>query len=563
MFFAPSSIDKSEKNNILIKFLEKNPTIWTDNPDNQNKILKRLGWLDVRQNWPSWLDICKDFIENIIKRKIKNIVLFGMGGSSLCPIVLKEIFGVKESYPEFYIVDTIDPFEVEKIKELNPVETFIIIASKSGTTIEPNAKFNYFWDYYVSVFNQDAKDHFGVITDPGSKLEKLAIDRGFPFIFLNPSDIGGRYSALSLFGLVPAAALGIDIDLFLKKADDIINNCCLEKEWSKNSGAVLAEFLSEYSIKNRDKLTILADDKIKPFGLWLEQLIAESTGKETRGIVPVIESSTGIPGYYGSERIFVYLRLKDTPKEQTFDDFINELRVAHFPVYEIFLNDIYDIAGQFFLWEFATALCGVFLGVNPFDEPNVTLSKNKTNDVLEDLSKNGNFDIEFITDPSSQLNFRTSKMMSLSKSGLFRSLREIFQVLPQWGYLGFLTFLPYNSEIDEIINDMRDLSKRERGFATVMGYGSRYLHSTGQLFKGGPISSAFLIFTRAINKNKNYDLIPDFNINFWQLQLAQAIGDFEAMSELNKRVIHIHLPEDYLQGLKTFSAVYSRAIMIV
>jgi len=563
MFFAPSSIDNNKKNNILNKLLEKNPTIWTDNQEIQNKIINRLGWLDVKPKWSNWIDICKNFINNLNNSGIKNIILFGMGGSSLCPIVLKDIFGIKESYPDFYVLDTTDPFEVEKIKKLNPNDTFIIIASKSGTTIEPNSHLNYFWSYYLSILNQNAKDHFGVITDPGSKLEKLAKDREFPYIFLNPPDIGGRYSSLSLFGIVAAASIGIDLDLFIKRAEQTLDECCLEKEWSKNPGAVLAEFLSEYSTRNRDKLTILTDDKIKPFGLWLEQLIAESTGKETRGIVPVIESSTGIPGYYGSERIFVYLRLKDTPKEHTLDDFIDELRVSHFPVYEITLNDIYDIAGQFFLWEFATALSGVFLNVNPFDEPNVTLSKNKTNQVLENLQKNGTFGIEFITDTSSHLNFKTSTMMSLSKSGLFRSLREIFQVLPQWGLLGFLTYLPYNSELEEIINDMRDLSKRERGFATVMGYGPRYLHSSGQLFKGGPISSSFLIFTRAAEKNIEYPLIPDLGINFWQLQFAQAIGDFEAMSELNKRVIHIHLPEDYLDGLKKFTSVYSRAIMIV
>ncbi len=563
MFFAPSSIDNIEKNSILKKFLHKDVSLWSDNPEIQKKINNRLGWLDVKDKWYEWIEKSKIFINELINRKIKNLVLLGMGGSSLCPLMLREINGIKDTYPQLFVVDTTDPDEVAKIKELNPDDTFIIFASKSGSTIEPNTKFNYLWNYYLSVLNEKAHAHFGAITDPGSSLEKIATERKFNYIFLNPPDIGGRYSALSLFGLVPAVSIGIDMDLFIQRAKEMLDDCLSQTEWLNNPGARLADFLSENAVKNRDKLTILTDDKIKPFGLWLEQLLAESTGKETRGIVPVIESSTGIPGYYGSERIFVYIRLKETPAEQALNDFIDELRKAHFPVYEIILNDIYDISGQFFLWEFATALSCVFLGVNPFDEPNVTLSKNKTKEVITILQEKGALDVEFITDTSSQLNFRSSKMMSQSKSGLFRSLREIFQVLPQWGYLGFLPYLPYDSLIEDIINEMRDLSKRERGFATVMGYGPRYLHSTGQIYKGGPISSAFLIFTRAKDKNKEYPLIPDFNIDFWQLQLAQAIGDFEAMSDLNKRVIHIHLPEDYLEGLKTFSSVYSRAIMIV
>lgn len=557
MFYRPSTSSETALNDLLRRFLDKDPTIWSDSAEIQNKIKNRLGWLDILTFMEKHKEELKKLSDEVKERNIKKVVLLGMGGSSLCAHTLDQVFGAAQGCPSLIALDTTDPDEIEKVCESGIEDTLFIMASKSGGTLEPNAQFAYFW---AKMQAKTAKpgDFFVAITDPDTSLEKMAKENGFWKIFLNSADIGGRYSALSFFGLVPAAMLGLNMDKIVESAKKTITACLTDQNWHTNPGARLTDFLAENTVQSRDKLTIMSDDPIKPFGLWLEQLIAESTGKETRGMVPIIGETTGIPGFYGAERIFVYLRLKETEEAQSFDAFFKELRDADFPCYQITLDDIYDLWGQFFLWEMATAFSSHFLAVNPFDEPDVTLAKQKTAAVMETFKAQGGFNIEFIVDQTSQYQFRSSEIASAKMKGLSRSIRDMLYVVPTWGFVGFLPYLPYDPEVEEILGEMRHLTRQERGCATTLGFGPRYLHSTGQLHKGGPMNSAFFIFTR--KKAKEYEEIPGVGCSFWHLQFAQACGDFDALSEVNRRVIHVHLASDYKTALRGFSKLFTRAI---
>lgn len=556
MFYRPSHINITEKNQLIKRIWDKDASLWTNDPAIQKSIINRLGWLTCLDKIKPLLPELVDFVEKIRSRNIERVIWLGMGGSSLCAQVLVDVFGVKEGYPELCVLDTTDPMIVYRYAdELSQKKSFFVVASKSGTTLETKAHLSFFWNK-MSELKDNVGDFFAAITDQDTFLDNFAKEHKFFHIFRGESDVGGRYSALSVFGLVAAAIIGLPLDEVVSRADAMIAQCKI-LDWNKNPAAQLADFLSEYGVQNRDKLTMFFDKPISSLGLWLEQLVAESTGKETVGLVPVIGETTGIPGFYGAERMFVYFRMQETSTEESLDEFIAELKRADFPIFPIILKDKMDIFAMFFLWEMAIALTGHFFAINPFDEPNVLLSKQKTADVLDYYKNKGSFDIEFWVDPVSQFKFRTSEMLAASMKGLSRALRDTFSVLPSWGYLGFLAYLPYDPEIDEILLELRHFIRQERGFATTVGYGPRYLHSTGQVHKGGPMSSAFIIFTR--QKEKDYPPIPDLGVSFWHIQFAQAIGDFQALSEVGKRVIHVHLPADYKMGLRSFSKVFLRA----
>ena len=560
MFLRPAYITKEEKEEILMRLIAKDPGLWSQDTKEQAAIRNRLGWMDCIDKMLEKVSDITSFSQTIRERGIKKVVLLGMGGSSLAPLVLSNIFGNQPGYPSLKVLDTTDPDEIAETKAgLVRDETLFIVASKSGTTIEPNALFAYFWAWMQEGLSTPG-DHFIAITDPGSPLEDLAREKGFLTTFLNMPDVGGRYSALTYFGLVPAALIGIDIGRLLEEGRRMRERCLGTLEWDENPACKLGEFLGEYGVQSRDKLTLLFDDKIRPLGLWLDQLVAESTGKDTRGLVPVIDETTGIPGFYGGERIFVYTRLEETTAEESLDGFVNELREAEFPVYEIHIRDIYEVGGQFFLWEMAVALAAHFFAVNPFNEPDVISAKEKTKEAIDAYRAEGKFPIKFWVDPKSNINFRASKILAPTMKGLSRTIIDLFQVLPTWGYVAFLPYLPYHESIDELFRDIRHLVRQEKGCATTMGYGPRYLHSSGQLHKGGPISGGYFIFTR--KRSREYEEIPGFGMSFWHMQFAQAVGDFEALGQANKRVIHVHLPANYMTGLETFKRVLSRAIRL-
>lgn len=550
-------LTEHEKNDLLKRFWDKDPTLWSTKEFSEKEILNRLGWIDIAVVIKNTIPEIENFSQDIRSQGVKKIILLGMGGSSLAPLMFKEIFKSKNGFPKLTVLDTTDPDVVESSfsKEELP-HTKFIFASKSGSTIEPNVLFSYFWEKVSEVSDQPG-NHFIAITDPGSPLAALAEKKDFMKIFLNSPDIGGRYSALSYFGLVPAALTGIDINKLVDNAIEMMNKTSSSVTWSSNPAGKLIDFLSLNILRSKDKLTIMTDPEIESYSLWLEQLIAESSGKETLGFIPIVGESTGIPGYYGGERLFIYIKLKTSEEYGRYDDFINELRTSEFPVYVIEIEDIYDIAGQTILWEIATAFVCYAIGVNPFNEPDVILSKTKTKEILETYHQNGKIPVNLWVDPQSQILFKPSDLLASSMKGLTRTLRDLFTILPTWGYVGFLAYLPYDKETEEIIGEMRHIVRQEQGCATVMGYGPRYLHSTGQAFKGGPASAGFIILTR--KRKKDYQRIKGFDASLWHIQFSQAVGDFEALQSIGRRVIHIHLPADYKIGLKSFSKVLSRA----
>ncbi len=516
-----------------------------------------MGWLDAVDRMEPELAAIESFAADVASRGFQEVLLLGMGGSSLCPLVMSKVFSPREGYPVLKVLDTTDPDEVDRaLAAYSPEKTLVVVASKSGTTMEPNALFSLFWQK-AEAESDGPGASFVAITDPGTPLEALAREKGFLKVFLNPPDVGGRYAALTLFGLVPAALHGVDIAKLLQRARDIVDQCRPGVPLSENPGWQLGAFMGEFSAQSRDKLTILADPAIRPFGLWVEQLIAESTGKETRGIVPIVGETTGIPGFYGAERIFVYLKLKGTPEEDSLNGFVKELREADFPVLEMELEDLYDLGGQFFIWEMATAIAAHCITVNPFDEPDVIVAKQKTKETIERYQEQGKFSVKFWVDPGTEMHFRPSPMLASSHKGLLRCLRDMLNILPTWGYVGFLPYLPYDPKLEEMITDMRHMVRQERGCATTLGFGPRYLHSTGQLHKGGPMSCGFIIFTR--QRQRDYPEIPGMGMSMWHVQFAQALGDFEALSQANRRVVHVHLPADYHLGMEVFHRILSRA----
>jgi glucose-6-phosphate isomerase/transaldolase/glucose-6-phosphate isomerase len=555
------NLSEEEKNVLLKRFWDKDPGLWTGNNVSEKDILSRLGWIDIARTIKNTIPEITEFADSLKTQGIKKIVLLGMGGSSLAPLMFSRIFRTEEGFPELVILDTTDPEVVENaVSEDELQQVRFIFASKSGSTVEPNVLFSYFWEK-ISAISGEPGSWFIAITDPGTPLAELAEKNRFLKTFLNSPDIGGRYSALSYFGLVPAALIGADINKLIDNAIKMMDTASASTSWNSNIAGKLIDFLSINLLRSKDKLTIMTDPEIESFALWLEQLIAESSGKETLGFVPIVGESTGIPGYYGGERLFVYLRLKTSSDHGRYNDFIKELRDADFPVYVLELEDIYDIGSQIILWEIATVFSCYAIEVNPFDEPDVMVAKTKTGEILEKFRETGKIPVNLWVDPQSKMMFRPSDLLASSMKGLTRTLRDLFSILPTWGYVGFLAYLPYDDETEEIIGEMRHIVRQEQGCATVMGYGPRYLHSTGQVFKGGPASAGFIIITR--KRKKDYPPIKGFDASLWHIQFAQAVGDFEALQSIGRRVVHIHLPADYKLGLKSFSKVLSRAARLM
>lgn len=542
----PSKLSSEEKQTILKKLFQKDPSIYTDKSDLQEKIRKRMDWIDGYKYIKPKIEDLLNFAEEV-KKEFSNVVWCGMGGSSLFPLVLEKMFTPKNGYPSLKVLDTNDPENVEEIEKLPLEKTLFIIVSKSGTTIETNSHFKYFWNKIEKITSQPG-NHFVALTDPGSPLEILAKELKFKRIFHHPLYIGGRYAALSEVGFLPAALMGLDLNKALNYAKKMYEACSPDIPWEYNLGSSLAEFLIESYILGQDKLTFIVDTELKPFILWLEQLIAESLGKELTGIVPIVGEPPGSPTVYGTDRVFVYFTLKD--KEKTYQRLIMELKESQFRIKSIFFEDPYEIFAEVFRWMLAVALCGYFLSLNPFDEPDVVLTKQKTKEFLEKFKKEKDFGIEFYLDENTNIGFFYDKTVTVEYPRLTALLKKFFKDLSPWAYIGFLVYLPEEDEIEEIFKDFRVLVREKTGCSTVFGFGPRYLHSSGQLYKGGPFFSRFIIFTR--KGRKEYQIIPGEGYTFWDQQFAQAYGDFRALEAKNKQVIMIHLTENYREDLKKF-----------
>jgi glucose-6-phosphate isomerase len=529
---AEPVVQRLQEEDFVERLWQRDPAVWSDDEKTRQQISESLGWLDVVETMQQRVGELDDFLQEVKEDGFEQLVHMGMGGSSLAPLVFQRTFAVDEDALQLSVLDTTDPATVLGIASQVPMsETLFIVASKSGTTAEPLAFGEYFYKGVEVMKPGDPADNFVVVTDPGSLLEQQALDRGYRRVFLNFADIGGRYSALSYFGLVPIALMGIDVVELLARAAEMVAEC--RKPVAENPGVMLGVVMGEMAQSGRNKLTLIMPDSIATLGSWLEQLIAESTGKLGTGIIPVAAEPVGSADDYGADRLFAYFRLADEP-DTKLDAQLDELEAAGHPVVRIEMRDPMDLGREFFRWEVATATAGKVLGINPFDQPNVQESKDNTNANLGIFRDRGEFDEGEPSLSAGALSFYTDSTADTAAD----VLAEFFAMAREGDYLAILAYLEENEAtttgMDKIRRRVRDSFK----VAVTAGYGPRYLHSTGQLHKGGPNTGLFLVLTA----NEDRDApIPGEPFTFGVFKQAQALGDLEALRKHDRRVMRIHL----------------------
>jgi glucose-6-phosphate isomerase len=537
-----------EEADFCARLWKKDPALWKMEPDQQKIIANSMGWLDsplkIRQAVPD----LTEFAAELKKAGFRHVLLMGMGGSSLAPLVFRETFGRHAPGLPLTVLDTTDPATVIRLERGLPLgNTFFIEASKSGTTVESRSFGEYFFERVKSIKGNLASENFGVITDPGSMLERLAAERSYRKVFLNYADIGGRYSALSFFGLAPASLIGIDLDELLVRALKMLDECRMRKPLSQNPGVALGVAIGVLAEGGRDKLTFLLPGPISSFAMWLEQIIAESTGKDGTGVIPVSGDPVESRQNYGGDRLFVEFRIKNEPDE-ALKATAHSLRKAGHPVITVYMRDRLDLGEQFFLWEIATATVGAMLSINPFDQPNVQESKEFTAKILDEVSKEGR-----VPEAGMEMSQGPLRLyLAGGASSVPQALSLFFEGAARDGYLGILAYLTENETNDRGLRRIRILVRDRMRIATTVGYGPRYLHSTGQLHKGGTNKGFFLILTSDIAEDTG---IPGQPYTFGMLMRAQALGDFEALRKHRRRVLRVHLSGEAPTGLAALEEV--------
>jgi len=535
-------IKAMEDRRFALRLWDKDPGLWKEEPEAQKIIRNSLGWLHVAEKMLENLDDLSRFVSEVKAAGFRRVVHMGMGGSSMAPIVLTRTFPVAEGGIPVAVLDTTDPTTLRRIEREAPVEsTLFIVASKSGTTAEPLAFGEYFYDRVKEKKGDRAGENFVVITDPDTPLAELAARRGYRRVFRNYSDIGGRYSALSYFGLLPAALMGLDAGELLERSLRMANACSAFVPERENPGLLLGAVMGSMALSGRDKATLLAPSKISALGLWLEQLIAESTGKEGKGVLPVAGEPDGAPPVYGDDRWFAVFQVKHAP-DPDLERRAEELRKAGFPVVTILLDDLYDLGQEFFRWEVATAAAGSILGINAFDQPNVRESKENTNRLLDSIRKTGALPVQkaSLSEPPLDLYAR--------KAGLTieETIRSFFDEVNPGDYLAIQAYIPETPAMDRALQKIRLRLRDRLRIATTAGYGPRFLHSTGQFHKGGPNTGLFLQLT---GDDPEDAAIPGAPYPFGMLKQAQALGDLQALLQHGREVLRIHLGADPIQGL--------------
>ena len=514
-------------------------SVWTGGEE-----AKWLGWLAAGQGKQVDFGQLKALAEKA--KGHKDVVLLGMGGSSLGPEVLAEIIGAAPGYPTVHALDSTDPGQIRTVAgKIDPKEALFLVASKSGSTMEPELLRAYFWD----LAGKDGS-RFIAVTDPGSKLEKLAGEHDYAFIFKGDPTIGGRYSVLSVFGMVPAAMMGIDVEDFFAKAAPMVQACGPDAPPGANPGVRLGAIMGEAAVAGRDKLTILTTPELAPIGAWLEQLIAESTGKHGKGIVPVDLEPLVPAEDYGSDRLFAVLRLEGD-EDAELDRHVEQLIAAGQPVVKVHLADKDYIGQEFFRWEVATAIAGAVIGIDPFDQPDVEDAKIQTRQLIDAYEQSGSLAPEMPFHEDTEIAFFAPGDHGFAPTDPVEILRTHFASLEAGDYFGFLAYIERNDEHEAAIARMRDAVVKAKGVATVAGFGPRFLHSTGQAYKGGPKSGVFLEITRTPNPDLS---VPGHKASFGTVQVAQARGDLDVLASRGQRVLRAHLKTDDLGRLEALVA---------
>jgi transaldolase/glucose-6-phosphate isomerase len=535
-----NQITKLDEMDFSDRLFKKDPTLWSSDPVGMAEIKERMNWLTAPSDSQVYTKELIDFSKDCVLRGYTHAVLLGMGGSSLAPEVLSLICKSEHEKNrhglKLAILDSTDPDQVAAIERIAPIEnTLYIVASKSGTTGEINAFLAYFWDLAFKQFGEKAGEHFIAITDPNTKLADLALTRRFLKIFTADPRVGGRNSALTAFGIVPAALIGMDVESLLSNASATADLCQPDNPIPSNPGLVLGAIIGYAVSQGKDKLTVIADTTWKPLGAWLEQLVAESSGKDGKGIVPVSDEFEIPPDKYGYDRLFVYIR--QNGEHQQFADGL--IKNGH-PVITLDVKSPYDLGGQFYLWEFATATACSIIGVNSFDQPDVQDAKTRTLKGLEEYRKNGRF--SEINPTIVMKNARVMTRQEVKASDLSSVLEIILKYVNDYqnngDYIAINAFLPRNTQNLVILQDLRANLLKKFKLATTLGFGPRYLHSTGQLHKGGGNNGIFLLITASRSKDIE---IPGEGISFGNMQRAQALGDLQALEAKNRRVLWIDL----------------------
>ena len=528
------SLAQLKEDRVIARIRDLDHTVWKPEPD---EITNRLGWLDCPESMPSVIPEIVEVVNQIREAGYTRALLLGMGGSSLAPEVFRETFGVADGYLDLSVLDSTDPAAVREMAEIHdPARTLYIVSTKSGTTIETLSFFKYFYNLTVeAVGPKTAGEHFIAITDPGSPLGKTARECDFRHVFINDPNIGGRYSVLSCFGLVPAALVGVDLPALLERA----------AAQAVNTDARLGAAMGALSNEGVDKLTVFTSPAISSFGAWLEQLLAESTGKEDMGILPVEGETPGTVSAYGKDRMFVYLHLEG---DDTHDVFLNDLSDKGHPVCRIDLKDTYDLGGEFFRWEMATAVAGHVMGINPFDQPNVESAKVQARGMLEEFRETGK-----LPEPEALLESGDITVYSdLKGDGIDEITNRFLAQAGPGDYVAIQAYINPFTGASAGLNFLR-LKIRDRfRIATTLGFGPRFLHSTGQLHKGDGGRGLFIQITA---EDVVDTPIPDelgssaSSTSFGTLKASQALGDRQALLDAGRRVIRFHITGDIRTGI--------------
>ena len=540
-----AALEEAARANVIERIWNKDATLWKSEAAHQKIIANSLGWLTVPGEMLAVAEELKDFAAAVSASGFQHVMVCGMGGSSLCPEVLRQTFGRQEGFPELLVLDSTDPDTINSFNQQIDLEkTLFVIASKSGTTTEPIA-FHRYWYNEVMRVSDVPGNAFVTITDPGSQMADTAAAEGFRRIFFNQPDIGGRYSALSYFGMVPAALMGLEVAKLLQQTESMVKACGAQVEIDKNPAAILGAVLAECALAGRDKLTIVTDQRLAALGLWIEQLIAESTGKEGKGIVPVVGEPRGDVSAYGNDRLFVAISVG--PFDAESNSRLRAIQAAGHTVVYRNLADVYDLGAEFFLWEMATAFAGWRLGINPFDQPNVQESKDATKALLGKYEQDGKIAEQVASASDGQLTVYAGGEAGESTVSVEEALRAHFSKIKPGDYVALLSYVEETPEIEAAIRLIRTSVRDATHSATTNGYGPRFLHSTGQLHKGGPDSGVFIQITAP---DKVDFPVPEAPYTFSVLKDAQALGDFQSLLKHGRRAIRVDLGDDVTGGLQ-------------
>lgn len=523
-----------------------------------------LGWLDIVEEQTAQQEQLQKIAKEVQARGFEHVLLLGMGGSSLCPEVLRMTFGHIPHFPVLHVLDSTDPAQVKAFEhQIDMAKTLFIVSSKSGSTLEPNIFKQYFFERAKQIVGgHDVGKHFIAITDPGSKMQQVAEADRFLHVFFGRASIGGRYSALSNFGMVPAAVIGLDTKKFLARAAEMVRACGPSVAVEENAGAALGCILGTAANAGRDKVTIITSPGISDLGAWLEQLLAESTGKIGKGIIPVDREQLASPDVYGTDRVFAYVRLENAvdPDQEAK---VAALEKAGQPVVRITMPDIYDLGAEFFRWEIATAVAGAIIGINAFNQPDVEASKLATRSLTSEYEKTGSLPPEkpILEDAGIKLFTDEKNAAELAKTAGDKSLlsylkAHLSRIKPS-DYFAVLGYIQMNTEHEKDLQAIRHQVRDNKHVATCLGFGPRFLHSTGQAYKGGPNTGVFLQVTcdDAVQLP-----VPGQKYTFGVVKAAQARGDFQVLAERGRRALRVHLGSDLKSGLATLHSVVRKAL---